>query len=472
MTNETPVRKHDIFFSLPNEAANDLIPEIQERIKKDLRKIIVLDDDPTGTQTVHNIVVLTEWSVQSLEKELASDAPAFYILTNSRSLTLEESQKLHREIGGNLKQASANTAVQVEVISRSDSTLRGHFPGEVDALAETLGLASKPYIIAPFFLEGGRYTINDIHYVAEDENLIPAAQTSYAQDAAFGYKHSNLKQWVDEKTGGRISAQDVTTITLDDLRMGGASHVTEKLVAVREASAVAVNCASYRDMEVFILGLLEAEAQGCTFLPRTAASFVQVRMGMRKRELLKKEELVVENGHGGLIIVGSYVPKTTAQLQALLTNTAIERIEVRIKHLLDKAMRDVEVVRTTHLANLYIKNGKDVVIYTSRELVKGGDAASNLSIGSLISNSLISIVRNIEAQPRYIIAKGGITSSDVATKGLNIKRALVLGQALPGVPVWQLGAESRYPGMSYIVFPGNVGDENALADLQKRLAKD
>ena len=472
MTTETPIRKRDALASLPNEAANDLIPEIQERIKKDSRKIVVLDDDPTGTQTVHNIVVLTEWSVQSLEKELASDAPAFYILTNSRSLTLEESQKLHREIGRNLKQACANTAAQVELISRSDSTLRGHFPGEVDALAETLGLASKPYIIAPFFLEGGRYTINDIHYVAEGEHLIPAAQTSYAQDATFSYKNSNLKQWVEEKTGGRISAQDVTTITLDDLRMGGASHVTEKLVAVREASAVAVNCASYRDMEVFILGLLEAEAQGCTFLPRTAASFVQVRVGMRKRELLKKEELVVENGHGGLIIVGSYVPKTTAQLQALLTNTAIEHIEVRIEHLLDKAMCEVEVVRTTHLANLYIEKGKDVVISTSRELVKGGDAASNLSIGNLISKSLISIVRNIEAQPRYIIAKGGITSSDVATKGLNIKRALVLGQALPGVPVWQLGAESRYPGMSYIVFPGNVGDENALADLQKGLVKD
>ena len=472
MTNETPVRKHDVLASLPNEAANDLIPEIQERIKKDSRKIVVLDDDPTGTQTVHNIVVLTEWSVQSLEKELASAAPVFYILTNSRSLTLEESQKLHREIGRNLKQACANTAVQVEVISRSDSTLRGHFPGEVDALAKTLGLESKPYLIAPFFLEGGRYTINDIHYVAEGEDLIPAAQTSYAQDVAFGYKHSNLKYWVEEKTGGRIPAQDVTTITLDDLRIGGASCVTGKLVAVREASAVAVNCASYHDMEVFILGLLEAEAQGCTFLPRTAASFVQIRAGIRKRELLNKEELVVENGHGGLIIVGSYVPKTTAQLQALLANSTIEYIEVKIEHLLDKAMCDVEVMRATDMANLYIKNGKDVVIYTSREFVRGSDAASNLSIGNLISKSLISIVRNIEVQPRYIIAKGGITSSDVATKGLNIKRALVLGQALAGVPVWQLGAESRYPGMSYIVFPGNVGDENALADLQKRLAKD
>lgn len=471
MLNTSPVLKSDLLSSLPAEWEHDLLPEIQSLIKKDARKVVVLDDDPTGTQTVHNIAVLTEWSVSSLEKELATDSPAFYILTNSRSLTLSESQKLHTEIGNNLKLACENTNTKIEVVSRSDSTLRGHFPGEVDALAKTLELSSAPYLIAPFFLEGGRFTINDIHYVAEGEHLLPAAQTSYAQDAAFGYKHSDLKEWVDEKTNGRISASDVTTISLDDLRIGGASRVTEKLVAVRKASAIAVNCASYRDMEVFVLGLLEAEAQGYNFLPRTAASFVQVRAGIRRRSLLEKNDLVVDNENGGLFIVGSYVPKTSTQLEALISQTNIESIEVHIENLLDEEKREVEIMRATDLANLHIKKGSDVVIYTSRDLVKGKDAASSLSIGNLVSSSLIAIVRGIEVQPRYIVAKGGITSSDVATKGLDIKRALVLGQALPGVPVWQLGEESRYPGMSYIVFPGNVGDEKALVDIQKRLAK-
>jgi uncharacterized protein YgbK (DUF1537 family) len=63
-----------------------------------------------------------------------------------------------------------------------------------------------------------------------------------------------------------------------------------------------------------------------------------------------------------------------------------------------------------------------------------------------------------------LIAKGGITSSDVATQALNVSRAVVMGQLLPGVPVWQLGAESRYPGLAYVVFPGNVGRSKSLLE--------
>jgi uncharacterized protein YgbK (DUF1537 family) len=81
----------------------------------------------------------------------------------------------------------------------------------------------------------------------------------------------------------------------------------------------------------------------------------------------------------------------------------------------------------------------------------------------------VAIVRQLERRPRYLLAKGGITSSDIATRGLGIRRALVLGQILPGVPVWQSGPESRFPGMPYIVFPGNVGGVEALAEVCKQL---
>ena len=70
-----------------------------------------------------------------------------------------------------------------------------------------------------------------------------------------------------------------------------------------------------------------------------------------------------------------------------------------------------------------------------------------------------------------MIAKGGITSSDVATRGLGVKRALVRGQLLPGVPVWRLGAEARFPGIDYVVFPGNVGSDTALADAVQQLSQ-
>jgi uncharacterized protein YgbK (DUF1537 family) len=82
-----------------------------------------------------------------------------------------------------------------------------------------------------------------------------------------------------------------------------------------------------------------------------------------------------------------------------------------------------------------------------------------------VSDALISLVQHLAVAPRYLIAKGGITSSDIATQGLGVRRALVLGQALPGVPVWQLGVEARFPGLGYVVFPGNVGADTALAEL-------
>ena len=105
-----------------------------------------------------------------------------------------------------------------------------------------------------------------------------------------------------------------------------------------------------------------------------------------------------------------------------------------------------------------------MVLATSRELVTSGDAAASLDIGNRVSAALVEIVRRLEVRPRYLIAKGGITSSDLATKGLGVKRALVRGQLLPGVPVWELGPETRFPGLPYIVFPGNVGGPSALTD--------
>lgn len=457
--------------TLPPEWSQDLLPEIQALIQNSRRKVVVLDDDPTGTQTVYDLPVITEWSVPVLQAELTSNYPGFYILTNSRSLTARNAQMLNREIGANLNTAVKKTGVLIEVISRSDSTLRGHFPEEVDALAQSMELDAPPYLLVPFFLEGGRYTLDDVHYVAEGEQLIPAGDTPYARDAAFGYKSSNLREWVEEKTNGKIPAACVTSISLKNLREAGPQRVKEVLIRLKPGSVCIVNAASYRDLEVFVTGLLRAEAEGLTYLLRTAASFVRVRVGLAPRPLLTPEELSTGNDHGGLFVVGSYVPKTTAQLQTLLEHTGIFGIEINASNLLNHNTQAREVTQAIQQANKNIQAGQDVVIYTSRELVSGIDTQANLSIGQHISDRLISIVRGIEFQPRYFVAKGGITSSDVATKGLGVRRAIVLGQMLPGVPVWKLGVESRYPGMPYIVFPGNVGEVDALVQIWQRLAK-
>ncbi len=456
--------------SLPPEWPVDLLPSIREEVAKSMCKIVILDDDPTGTQTVSDLPVLTHWSEEALIAELCGKYQAFFILTNSRSLGVGEACALAQEIAVNLRKASEATGIRCLVISRSDSTLRGHFPTEVDAFAGVMGMENSPYLILPFFLEGGRYTIDDVHYVRDQDQLIPAGQTPFAKDAVFGFNHSNLKDWVEEKTGGKIPASAVTSITINDIRQGGPDKVAEILSSVGQGGACIVNATCYRDIEVIVAALLMVEKDGKDLLYRTAASFVRTRMGLdHKTELLSRTELANDNHHGGLFIIGSYVEKTSLQLKSLLAKAQVNAIEIEVGALLDPAFSQKEIARVAVNASESLAAGKDTVVFTSRKLIVGEDPKTSLSIGQTISDSLVAITWSLSVQPRYLVAKGGITSSDIATKGLGTRRAMVIGQALPGVPVWRLGPETRYPGMAYIIFPGNVGDSDALVCLQKKL---
>lgn len=450
---------------LPPVWPEDPQPAIRAALAAAHAKLVVLDDDPTGTQTVHGIPVLTTWSVAALQAELANDLPVCFLLTNSRSLPLLAAQALNTEIGRNLHEAARLTGRRFAVVSRSDSTLRGHFPGEVEALAAALDEDLDAWLLIPFFLEGGRYTIADTHYVAEGDSLVPAGETESARDAAFGYRASDLRQWVEEKSQGRIPMARVTSVSLDDIRRGGPQRVTACLLAVERGSVCIVNAASQRDMEVFTLGLLAAEAQGKRFLYRTAASFVPVRGGVAPRALLTPQEIAAGRTGGGLIIVGSHVPRSTSQLEHLRQQPGIVELEVAVPALLDTASRQNTVAQLARQVDAALQRGADLVLFTSRQLLTGADADSSLAISQQVSAGLVAILQSLQAAPRYILAKGGITSSDLATQGLGVQRAMVLGQILPGVPVWQLGPETRYPGLSYIVFPGNVGGPEALSTI-------
>jgi uncharacterized protein YgbK (DUF1537 family) len=456
---------------LPPEWPEDLLPAIQQQVRASDRTVIVLDDDPTGTQTVHGVRVRSDWPVERLVEEFMAGSPALYLLTNSRSLAQDSAAALNREIGENLSAASRIAKRDFAVISRSDSTLRGHFPREVTALAESLGQshAFDAWVLVPFFLEGGRYTIDDVHYVAENERLVPAGETQFARDKAFGYQSSNLRAWVEEKTGGKISADRVASISISSLRQGGPREVTRQLLGLPRGAVCIANAASYRDLEVLVLGLLSAEAQGRRYLYRTAASFVRVRAGIAPRPLLSRADLHLPAQGAGLVIAGSYVARTTAQIDALLRETGICRVEVQVNALLDQSTREAELARSGQAANRLLAAGHDVLIYTSRELISTADAEGSLAIGRVVSEGLVSLVRGLETRPRYLLAKGGITSSDIATRGLGIHRALVLGQILPGVPVWQAGPESRFPGLDVIIFPGNVGEPDAMVQIVRAL---
>jgi len=457
----------ELFASLPPEWPEDLLPAIQAQVKASGTKIVVLDDDPTGTQTVHDVTVLTQWSADSLVIEFGSAESVVYVLTNSRSMPLSEAEEVNRAIAANLKSARQRTGREFVVVSRSDSTLRGHFPGEVDALVDGLSEEFDGTIIAPFFLEGGRYTVNDIHYVAEGEWLIPAAETPYARDPAFGYGSSNLRDWVSEKLNGAVASAGVVTISLDIIRNGGPDAVRAALGGVSGGQVCVVNAVSYRDLEVFVAGLLDAESRGKRFIYRTAASFVRVRGGISPHELLTSDDLAApDRTSGGLVVVGSFVEKTSRQVEAVRSALKdILFIEVSVPQLLCEETGDAEIDRVAAQARNAVRTGRDVMICTSRQLLTGRDEEASLRIGKTVSQALVAIVERLGVRPGWMIAKGGITSSDIATQALAVKRTRALGQAIPGVPIWRLGPESRWPGLTYVVFPGNVGGDCAVAEM-------
>lgn len=454
---------------LPAEWPDDPLPRIRTALAETRRKVVILDDDPTGAQTVHDVPVLTEWSVDTLTQELANDLTSFYVLTNARSKPLAQAQALNMAIGCNLVEAARHAGREFVVVSRSDSTLRGHFPGELQTLTDALGERCDAWIVVPFFLEGGRYTINDIHYVAEGEWLTPVGKTEFARDPSFGFSASNLRQWVEEKTGGRVLAKAVASISLQDLRQGGPMQVLDSLSRLEHGTVCVVNAVSMRDLEVLSEALLAAERRGKRFIYRAAASFIRARLGQAAPPLLSAAALKAQGHSGGLTIVGSYVQRTTDQLAYLLENEKMTSIEVHVLTLLDARRRRSEIERVAKVVNACLTRGEDVVVYTSRKLVTGRDSDENLFIIQHVSDALVEVMQRVRTRPRYLIAKGGNTSSDLATRDLNVKRCMVPGQALPGVPVWELGQESRFPGLKYVVFPGNVGGPTALSDLVAKL---
>lgn len=465
---ESIEHKQTLFEALPPSKKGNPLTRIQTLGAAKVDTIIVLDDDPTGTQTVHDIPVLTTWSIEELAKEFEKKTPLFYILTNSRSLTLEEAITLTETIGNHIKSAAIQTNTRYWIISRSDSTLRGYYPAEVEALQKSLDLPNSVQFIIPAFFEGGRYTVNDIHYVAQGEQLIPAAQTIYAKDHVFGYQSSNLIDWIVEKTQGSVRRDQITSLSIGTLRTSSTEALVAKINQLENGTVCIVNAATYEDLRCFSQAVLQS-----SLIPvfRTAASFVASLGGLDAKPLLEKKDVIQDEKRGGLIIVGSYVATTTQQLKYLLeTNSNLSPIEIDIPQVLrleDTKPLSIQIARQIDHA---IDSGQSVVLYTSRNLISAKTDLEKQHIGKRVSHILTSIIRQIQIQPSFLLTKGGITSSDVATKGLGIKRAIVLGQIIKGVPVWQLGEETKFPNSVQIIFPGNVGEVSSLAEIVKKLS--
>jgi uncharacterized protein YgbK (DUF1537 family) len=452
-----------------DEAKADAL--LTAEIEKNNKKIVVLDDDPTGVQTVHDISVYTGWDHDSILSGFNEKNNLFYIMTNSRGFTAEQTTKAHHEISAMVDQVARETGREYIFISRSDSTLRGHYPLETELLKadyeKYTGKTIDGEILCPFFKEGGRFTIGDVHYVKYGDELVPANETEFAKDKTFGYKAATMPAYVEEKTGGAYKAENVTCISLEDIHNMDIDRIEEQLMAVTDFNKIIVNAVDYVDVKVFCIAMYRAMAKGKVFMFRTAAAIVKVMGGVTDQPLPTRAQMVVnETANGGIIVVGSHTNKTTAQLEELKKMTEIKFIELDATLVRDDAAFEAEVQRCLDLEEECIRAGQTVCCYTTRALITAdtGDKEDELRLSVKISDAVQSLVGRLTVTPAFVIAKGGITSSDVGTKALAVKKANVLGQIRPGIPVWQTGEDSKFPRTPYVIFPGNVGEATTLRE--------
>ena len=455
------------------DKAEALLSQAMEGFHK---KLVVLDDDPTGVQTVHDVSVYTDWEEESIRKGFEEKESMFFILTNSRSFSVEETTKAHLEIAARVAKVAGELGQDFMIISRGDSTLRGHYPLETQLLADGLtkneGAAVDGEIICPFFPEGGRYTMDNIHYVKEQDNLVPAGMTEFAKDKTFGYKSSDLTEYVEEKTAGKYKKEDCITVSLEELNALDVQGIKEKLMSAKDMAKIIVNVVSYADLKVFCAALVLAMKEGKHYMARTAAAFTKVMGRVSDQPLLGKAQLEGETKNGGIVLIGSHVKKTTDQLNCLKElDGQVDFMEFQVNTVFEENGLEKEVERTVKAAEEKILSGRTVVIYTSRQLLAPENMTpeEKLQISVKISNAVTSIIGKLQVKPKFIIAKGGITSSDVGTKALHVKKARVMGQVKKGIPVWMTGEESKFPGMPYIIVPGNVGEVSTLKEIVEEL---
>jgi uncharacterized protein YgbK (DUF1537 family) len=461
----------EVFAELPEAPPDDdaLRESIRAMRVADGLLLGVLDDDPTGSQAVHDVQVVTVLEEDAYAAALSGTAATCFVLTNTRSLGEQAAAGLTTLAARGLFAVARRRGARIHLISRSDSTLRGHVMAEVAALQavrrEVLGSGYDGVLLVPAFLEAGRLTAADIHWARIGPDLVAAGETEFARDPTFGYLASDLRDFVTEKSGGAIGRDDVRSISLADIRLGGPSRVGELLAGVHDGRWVVVNATEYSDLETVAYGALLAERAGKSFLFRTGPSFVRALTGLGPKAPLRGAQIwpSARRGEHGLIVVGSHVSHTSRQVAALRARGGTIDIELDVPAILTGS-GDVAAATTRQVADALRRS--DVLLYTSRTFVPGSNGEDNLAAARRISAALSRTVREaLAAKPAWIIAKGGITSHDVALHGLGIRRAEVAGQLFPGmISVFRpIDAPPEAIGVPYVVFAGNVGDDATLA---------
>ncbi|MCU1472952.1 four-carbon acid sugar kinase family protein [Amnibacterium sp.] len=432
------------------------------------RRLVVLDDDPTGTQTVADVPVLTAWTREDLTWALEQGGAGFFVLTNSRSLSPADAAARNRDVAEAALDAADALGVGITFASRSDSTLRGHFPLETDVLADVVQDHGRPVdavLLVPAYIDAGRVTVDGVHWVVDGGAWTPVGDSEFAADATFGFRNSRLADWVAEKSG-RPAA--VTEVPLTAVR-GGDGALAAALTDAA-GSVVVPDVLTDDDLRAVAVAELDAERGGRRLLLRTGPSYVRARLGQAASPPIDDERLaaLVRPGSAGLVVVGSHVGRTTRQLERLRSAVRGTEVVLDVGAVLEAPEAVVTDLRERILA---AEDGDLVVLSTTRARISGTDEADSLAIARRVSSAMSRVVAEVVQRrpPAFVVAKGGITSSDTATVALGIRRAWARGTLLPGiVSLWE-PVDGPAAGLPYVVFAGNVGDDDALATVVARL---
>jgi len=430
-------------------------------------KFVILDDDPTGIQTIHGCLLLTCWEPDYLKKALQDNLSFFYILTNSRAYAPHKVKNMISEIMRNILKVNQILNYQIVFISRSDSTLRSHFPLEINTILQYWEISIDKKVDAifmiPAFFEGNRITYNNIHFIRSKAYDTPTDQTEFAKDSVFHYSSSYLPVYIEEKTKYHIKAKQVQSISLSLLQPDHEKELYTYLSNLQNRQMVIVNATNYKQLNIFSESVLYMMKKGKNFLFQSAASLVK-SLTKNPDQTLLSHQIISKKGPG-LFIIGSYVNQTTRQLQVLLKNMSVVPLEISVNKLMIKKnyFNYLFIIRQKIIQTM--QANKTPVVFTTRKEIFPNSKKERILLGQKISIFLSELVKKLPVQPSYLVAKGGITSHQILSEGLLVKQSRVLGQILPGVPVISLPHTHQYPNLPFIIFPGNVGDENALVDI-------
>jgi len=440
-------------------------------------KIIIFDDDPTGSQTVYNCPLLLSWDEESLKKAFNQPSQLIFILANTRSLSSALANKKIKEICSSLKNFFLKHGYSKDdyfYISRGDSTLRGHGVLEPATISKELGPFHATFHI-PAFFEGGRITEGGIHYL----DGIPVHMTDFARDKIFGYSTSDLAKWIEEKSFGKIPVRNILHLDIKHLDMAinnqyGFDLLLGFLSKLDNNVSVVVDAKLSKHLEI-LAKAIKIISNEKRFLYRTAASFINALSGLPPNPksisdlvYLKSKNVNFEY-KPGLIMVGSHVQLATNQLEILLKDSSCEGLEIPVNKLADifaldehqKWILELESILLLKIESI-LDRKKVPVLYTTREEMHFSSDSERMNFGLLLAEFMAILVGKLTYHLGYIISKGGITTQILLQKGLNLKQVDLKGQIMPGLSIVQCNFDHNK--LPIVTFPGNLGNNQTLLE--------